>query len=48
MLREQRSVLLFLLCGFTIVLAWSAVHPHDYFTWVLEIFPAILALVALA
>ena len=48
MLREQRSVLAFLLCGFTTVLAWSAVHPHDYFTWVLEVFPAILALAALA
>jgi putative membrane protein len=48
MLHEQRAVLALLLCGFTIVLAWSAVHPHDYFTWVLEIFPAILALAALA
>ena len=46
--REQRSVLAVLLCGFAIVLAWSAVHPHDYFTWILEIFPAILALAALA
>jgi putative membrane protein len=24
------------------VLAWSAVRPHDYFTWVLEIFPALI------
>ena len=46
--RKQNSVLVLLLCGFTIVLTWSAVHPHDYFTWVLEIFPAILALAALA
>lgn len=45
--REQRSVVILLLGSFTIVLAWSAVHPHDYFTWVLEIFPAILALAAL-
>lgn len=48
MLREQKPVLAALLCGFTIALAWSAIHPHDYFTWVLEIFPAILALAALA
>ncbi|HEY2364481.1 MAG TPA: DUF2238 domain-containing protein [Candidatus Angelobacter sp.] len=48
MLREQRSALIILLSGFTIVLAWSAFRPHDYFTWVLEIFPAILALAALA
>jgi putative membrane protein len=44
----MKPVLAVLLCGFTIVLAWSAVHPHDYFTWTLEIFPAILALAALA
>jgi len=47
MLPEQKRVLLFLLCGFAIVLVWSVIHPHDYFTWVLEIFPAILALAAL-
>jgi len=44
----MKPVLVVLLCGFTIVLALSAVHPHDYFTWTLEIFPAILALAALA
>jgi putative membrane protein len=47
MLPEQKRVLLFLLCGFAIVLVWSVIHPHDYFTWVLEIFPAILGLAAL-
>ena len=44
----MRSTLAVLQCGFTVVLAWSAVHPHDYFTWALEVFPAILALAALA
>jgi putative membrane protein len=48
MLPEQKHALLFLLCGFAIVLVWSVIHPHDYFTWVLEIFPAILAVAALA
>ena len=48
MLPEQKRALLFLLCGFAIVLVWSVIHPHDYFTWILEIFPAILALAALA
>src|SRR5258708_15136487 len=48
MLHEQRSVLSVLLCGFTVVLAWSVIRPHDYFTWILEVFPAILALAALA
>lgn len=47
-MREQRSVLYILLAGFWAVLAWSVIHPHDYFTWALEIFPALLALAALA
>jgi len=47
MLREQRSALIILLSGFAIILAWSAIHPHDYFTWALEVFPAFLALAAL-
>jgi putative membrane protein len=45
---EQRHALLLLLVVFAVVLAWSAVHPHDYFTWALEVFPALLALAALA
>lgn len=24
------------------VLAWSAIHPHDYFTWFLEVAPALI------
>jgi putative membrane protein len=48
MLAEQKHVLLFLLSGFAIVLVWSVIHPHDYFTWTLEVFPALLALAALA
>jgi putative membrane protein len=43
----QKPALVLLLSAFAIVLAWSAIHPHDYFTWGLEIFPAILALAAL-
>ena len=27
---------------FIAALVWSAVQPHDYFTWVLEVFPAII------
>jgi len=33
---------------FSLVLFWSAIHPHDYFTWVLEVLPAILGLIILA
>ena len=35
-------VLLFLI-GLTI----SGIHPHDYFTWMLEVFPAIIGLIIL-
>jgi putative membrane protein len=31
-----------LLLGLLVVFAWSALHPHDYFTWVLEVSPAII------
>lgn len=48
MLPEQKHALILLLCGFAVALAWSAVHPHDYFTWSLEVFPALLVLAALA
>ena len=26
------------------VLAWSGIHPHDYFTWLLEVAPVLIAL----
>jgi putative membrane protein len=29
------------------ILAWSAWKPHDYFTWILEVFPAVIAGVVL-
>jgi putative membrane protein len=31
-----------LLAIFAIALAWSAWQPHDYFTWILEVFPALI------
>jgi putative membrane protein len=30
------------------VLLWSAIQPHDYFTWFMEVLPAIIAFVVLA
>lgn len=33
-----------LLLLFAVVLAWSAWHPHDYFTWILEVFPALIGI----
>ena len=29
------------------VFVWSAIHPHDYFTWILVTFPAIIGFVIL-
>ena len=31
-----------LLILFSAVFVWSLIHPHDYFTWFLEVFPAIV------
>ncbi|MEA3505341.1 MAG: DUF2238 domain-containing protein [Bacteroidota bacterium] len=33
---------------FGAVLTWSAINPKDYFIWILEVLPAIIALVILA
>lgn len=42
--RKKHWVLFFLfLLGFT----WSGIKPYDYFTWILEVFPAIIALILL-
>lgn len=36
------------MCAATgIVFLWSAVRPHDYFTWILEVAPALVAVVVL-
>lgn len=37
-----------MLALFTAALAWSAIRPFEYFTWFLEVFPAGLALIAIA
>jgi putative membrane protein len=37
-----RSVLLAVV---VLVLVWSAIAPHDYFTWLLEVFPALIGIV---
>ncbi|MEZ4722146.1 MAG: DUF2238 domain-containing protein [Flavobacteriales bacterium] len=36
-----------LLVVYALVLIWSAISPKDYFTWALEVFPAIIALAVL-
>lgn len=42
-----RLVLLYFV-SFLALFTWSAVNPHDRFTWVLEVAPAIMGLLALA
>ena len=32
------------LAAVCVVLIWSAVHPHDYFTWLLEVVPALIGI----
>lgn len=39
---------IFLLASLAAVLVWSGINPHDYFTWFLEVLPAILAVGILA
>jgi putative membrane protein len=41
---QQKTYFCFLLIVFTLVFGWSAIRPHDYFTWILEVFPAVIAL----
>jgi len=36
-----------LIAGFFLALLWSAISPHDYFTWFLEVLPALLYLAVL-
>jgi len=44
----DRKLILFWIATFLLVLIWSVVKPHDYFTWFLEVLPAILGLAVLA
>ena len=39
---------IFLLVSLLLVLVWSAYKPHDYFTWILEVAPALLAVAIFA
>ena len=46
MIREKTYSTLWLTIFFAVFI-WSVIKPHDYFTWFLEIFPAMIALVVL-
>ena len=40
----QGKLIILWLLVFFLVLIWSAIRPHDYFTWILEVSPAIFGL----
>ncbi|MBP1709289.1 MAG: hypothetical protein H6Q46_273 [Deltaproteobacteria bacterium] len=46
MIREKTYSTLWLTIFFAVFI-WSVIKPHDYFTWFLEVFPAIIALMIL-
>jgi putative membrane protein len=46
MTREKTNRTLWLIIFFAVFI-WSVIKPHDYFTWFLEVFPAMIALVIL-
>ena len=45
---KNRTALIVLSLCVPIVFIWSAIRPHDYFTWILEVFPAIIGIAVLA
>ena len=44
MAQKQKIHFYFLLLVLALIFIWSAIHPYDYFTWLLEISPVIIAL----
>jgi len=44
----MNKTLTMLIVLFFVVLVWSAINPHDYFTWFLEVLPGLLGFLALA
>jgi len=46
-LRKSAKFLTFLVVATSLVFLWSAIRPHDYFTWFLEVVPAIIAAIIL-
>jgi putative membrane protein len=41
---SKQGKLLLLCAGVAGVFIWSAIRPHDYFTWLLEVLPAIIGI----
>ena len=47
-LAVQKRALAWLLLSLSAIFLWSGVRPHDYFTWILEVWPAVVAVLFLA
>jgi putative membrane protein len=47
-LNTQAKALWFLWLAVAGIFVWSAIRPHDYFTWMLEVLPAVIGAVILA
>jgi putative membrane protein len=46
-MKKEKTYRTLWLTIFFAVFIWSVIKPHDYFTWFLEVFPAMIALVIL-
>ncbi|MBI3597490.1 MAG: DUF2238 domain-containing protein [Nitrospirae bacterium] len=44
---SDRSKVFLLWLGLLLVFVWSVIHPHDLFTWFLEVVPAIIGMIVL-
>jgi putative membrane protein len=47
-IKTRQFALRFIWLAVAVIFVWSAILPHDYFTWMLEVFPAIIGTVILA
>jgi putative membrane protein len=47
-MKVQGKLLIFLMPSLLAVFIWSAIKPHDYFTWFLEVVPALVGFAILA
>jgi putative membrane protein len=47
-MQTNRKLLIFWIASLLAAFIWSAINPHDYFTWFLEVIPAIVGFAILA
>lgn len=46
--KQRPRLILAVWLAVAVIFVWSAIRPHDYFTWLLEVIPAIVGAVVLA